>query len=82
MSYMFYQCSSLNEINLSNINTNNVTNMSYMFQKCFSLKEINLYNFNINKITNIWRMFAECSEDIKMKIKTQIKNINDEAFYD
>ena len=31
MSYMFYKCSSLTNINLSNFNTNNVNNMSDMF---------------------------------------------------
>ena len=34
MSYMFYECSSLKELNLNNFNTNNVTNMSYMFWGC------------------------------------------------
>ena len=37
---MFYFCSSLEEINLSNFNTNNVTNMIGMFNRCSSLKEI------------------------------------------
>ena len=31
MSYMFSSCSSLTSLNLSNFNTNNVTDMSYMF---------------------------------------------------
>ena len=31
---MFYRCSSLKEIKLSNFNTNNVTNMNGMFSKC------------------------------------------------
>ena len=34
MSKMFYECSSLKELNLDNFNTNNVTNMSYMFDGC------------------------------------------------
>ena len=34
MAGMFYGCSSLNELNLSNFNTNNVTDMSYMFDGC------------------------------------------------
>ena len=34
MSEMFRGCSSLSEINLSNFNTNNVTNMSGMFNRC------------------------------------------------
>ena len=31
MSGMFYECSSLKELNLSNFNTSNVVNMSGMF---------------------------------------------------
>ena len=31
MGLMFSECSSLTSLNLSNFNTNNVTNMSYMF---------------------------------------------------
>ena len=37
MSAMFDGCSSLTNINLSNFNTNNVTNMSWMFNGCSSL---------------------------------------------
>ena len=31
---MFWNCLSLKELNLSNFNTNNVTNMSGMFKGC------------------------------------------------
>ena len=34
MSYMFYGCSSLKELNLNNFNTNNVTNMERMLDGC------------------------------------------------
>ena len=34
MRGMFYGCSSLKEINLSNFNTNNVTYMNHMFSGC------------------------------------------------
>ena len=42
MREMFYECSSLKEINLSNFNTNNVTNMSYMFYECEKLTKNNI----------------------------------------
>ena len=48
MSYMFFWCSSLNELNITNFNTNNVTDMDYMFSGCKSLKELYLTNFNTN----------------------------------
>ena len=75
MGYMFYGCSSLKEINLSNFNTNNVTNMKGMFSRCPSLKEINLSNFNNNNVTNMSYMISVCSDELKKKIKEQIKNI-------
>ena len=37
INYMFYGCSSLININLSNFNTQNVTNMRWMFYGCSSL---------------------------------------------
>ena len=36
MRYMFYGCSSVQELNLYNFNTNNVYNMRYMFYGCSS----------------------------------------------
>ena len=57
MSYMFYECKSLKELNLSNFNTNNVINMEYMFCGCSSLQELNLSNFNTSNVYNMNRMF-------------------------
>ena len=68
------------ELNLSNFNTNNVTDMSYMFSECSSLKELNLNNFNTNNVTNMREMFRGCSDDLKRKIKSENKNIKIEAF--
>ena len=56
--------------------------MSCMFSICPSLKELNLNNFNTNNVTNMSSMFKGCSDDLKMKIKSENKNIKDEAFYD
>ena len=41
-NYMFYNCNSLLSIDLSNFNTQNVTNMDSMFYKCNSLSSIDL----------------------------------------
>ena len=43
MSYMFSRCNSLTNIDLSNFNTQNVTNMSYMFYG---------FNFLISQLIN------------------------------
>ena len=42
MNGMFAFCKSLTNLNLSNFNTQNVTNMSYMFVNCESLKNYNI----------------------------------------
>ena len=78
MSSMFYECSSLAELNLNNLNINNVTNMSGMFFGCSSLTELNLDNFNTNNVTNMRGMFWECSNELIMKIKIQYENIKEE----
>ena len=80
MGSMFYKCSSLKELNLSNFNTNNVTNMGYMFSGCSSLKDLNLSNFNTNNVTYMGYMFSGCSDQFKNKIRTEYKNIKEEAF--
>ena len=54
--------------------------MSWMFFGCSSLKELNLNNFNTNNVTNMIGMFDGCSDDLKRKIKSENKNIKDEAF--
>ena len=60
-NYMFSNCSSLNSLNLSNFNTNNIINMSYMFSDCSSLTSLNLSNFNTNNVNNMSYMFSYCS---------------------
>ena len=80
MNGMFCGCSSLKELNLTNFNTNNVTNMGGMFSGCSSLKNLNLINFNTNNVTKISGMFFGCSDDLEWKIKSENKNIKDEAF--
>ena len=77
---MFHECSALEELNISNFNTNNVTDMSYIFSGCSSLKELNISNLNINNLTYINGMFSKCSYKLKMKIKSQYNNIKEEVF--
>ena len=45
---MFYGCSDIKEIDLSNFNTSNVKNMDFMFYDCSSLTSLNLSNFDIS----------------------------------
>ena len=56
---MFSGCL-LEELNLSNFDTNNVTDISGMFSKCFELKKIDLSNFNTNNVENMSFLFKNC----------------------
>ena len=60
MESMFYNCSSLTELDLGAFNTANVTNMSYMSDNCSSLEELDLRSFVTSKVTNMNHMFYEC----------------------
>ena len=60
MSYMFYFCTNLKKINLSNLNTKNVKNMSNMFSNCAKLSLIEASSFNIQKANNMKEMFLNC----------------------
>ena len=60
MNDMFNECKSLKSIDLSNFNTQNVTNMNDMFRECKSLKSIDLSNFNTQNVTNMSDMFKGC----------------------
>ena len=61
MEYMFYGCSSLKELNVSNFNINNETKMNGMFYGCSSLTNINLSNFNTSNVTDMNDMFFGCA---------------------
>ena len=81
MSYMFKGCSSLEEVNLSNFNTENVTNMECMFSRCKSLEKLDLSNFNTNKVNYMIGMLYGCSDQFQRKIKARYKNIKEVAFH-
>ena len=46
MSYMFYKCSNLTNLDLSNFNSQKVNNMYAMFYSCSNLIYLDLSNFN------------------------------------
>ena len=81
MSSMFYGCSSLISLNLSNFDTSNVNDMSYMFYNCFSLISLDLPNFDSSNVNNIYRMFYNCSSLISLDLSNFLtSNVNDMRF--
>ena len=61
MSYMFYDCSKLTSLDLSNFITSKVMYMDYMFADCKSLNALDLSNFNVSKVLTTLGMFSGCS---------------------
>ena len=60
-SYFFSGKKSLLEIDLSKVDSSNVTSMSGMFMGCASLIKVNFDGFDTGKVTNMANMFYECS---------------------
>ena len=49
---MFYGCTSLTSLDLSNFNTSSVESMNYIFDECTSLTFLDLYNFNASLLSS------------------------------
>ena len=78
---MFFGCSSLTNIDLTNFNTNNVKDMSYMFSGCSSLININLLSFNTNNVIDMSYMFNECSSLTNIDLSNfNTNNVNDMSY--
>ena len=60
MSRMFFDCSSLANLDLSSFNTANVKTMYDMFSGCKSLATLDLSSFNTTNITTMFTMFSGC----------------------
>ena len=57
----FEECNNIISLDLSNFNTENVTDMSWMFSNCNRIKKIiGINKFNTNKVNNMFGMFSEC----------------------
>ena len=60
MEGMFHSCRALTELDLSNFNTSNVTNMADMFQECSCLTSLDLSSWNTSNVTDMNKMFHGC----------------------
>ena len=84
MSYMFYGCSGLMELNLSSWDTSSVTSMSSMFYGCSSLTSLDIYEWNTSNVTGLYQAFYNCSKLTKLDLSGwDVSNVSDtyQAFY-
>ena len=65
---MFASLNRITEINFTNFDSSDVTDMQLMFYQCTSLKSINFDNFNTAKVTNMTNMFANCTSLISLDV--------------
>lgn len=61
MQYLFSSCQSLESLDLSGFNTENVTSMVSMFSQCSSLRSLDLSSFNTSKVIGMNLMFYNCT---------------------
>ena len=62
MSYMFFACSKLTSLDVTNFNTENVKNMVRMFYNCSALTSLDVTKFNTGNVTDMGYMFYNCSK--------------------
>ena len=68
MNSMFCECISLEDVDLSELDTSKVTNMYGMFSNCYNLKNLDLSNFDTSNVTYMSRMFDECTSLTNLNI--------------
>ena len=59
---LFQNLTALEEIDLSNFDTSNVTSMSAMFSNCGSLESLDLSSFDTSNVTSLAGMFNYCTK--------------------
>jgi len=75
MSYMFYGCSNLTNIDLSSFDIENVNNMSNIFYDCSNLIKIDLPSLKIKNVINMSSMLYNCSNLIEISLDFNTNNI-------
>ncbi|MBO5187334.1 MAG: BspA family leucine-rich repeat surface protein [Prevotella sp.] len=77
MSFMFYGCSALKTLDLSNFKTDNVTGMSNMFNGCNALTSLTLgSNFKTDNVTNYTYIFRDCNSLLSLDLRNADKAVD------
>ena len=81
MSYMFFACSKLTSLDVTNFNTENVKNMVRMFYNCSTLTSLDVTKFNTGNVTNMRYMFCACSALTSLDVtKFNTGNVTDMGY--
>ena len=71
---MFYACTAIYNIDLTDFDTSQVTYMNSMFRDCTSLTSINFANFDASQLTCVEYMFSGCTSLIYINFGTFNEN--------
>ena len=79
--FMFWNCSQITEIDLSDFDTSQVTAMNGMFAYCSSLTSLDLSNYETSKVIYMNWMFYGCSSLTSLNLSafdtSKVVNMND-----
>ena len=85
MSCMFYNCSSLENLDVSGFDTISVTNMHSMFDGCEKLTNLDVSGFDTRNVTDMTSMFWNCagltSLDVTRFDTSNVNNMNSMFIY-
>jgi surface protein len=85
MGYMFYNCSGLTSLDVSNFDTANVTNMHSMFRSCSGLTSLDVSNFDTANVANMRSMFYECRSVTNLDVSnwntSNVTNMSNMFYY-
>ena len=59
-SYLFYNCTEMEKVDLTKFNTKNLTCMYSMFCGCMNLEDVIFFNNKLEKVTNMDNLFMSC----------------------
>ena len=76
MSYMFYRCTLISNIDVSRWNVGNVTNMTGLFYDCTSLNSLNIEGWNTSSVSSMTNLFNGCDSITSLNVNNwDISNV-------
>ena len=81
MYQMFFGCSKLTNLDVSNFDTSNVTDMRFMFDSCYRLTSLDVSKFDTSKVTSMSSMFSHCTNLASLDVSNfDTSNVTDMSF--
>ena len=85
-SCWFYKCRNITSLDLSKLDTSNVTDMNSMFYFCNALTSLDLSKLDTSNVTNMNHMFGNChaltSLDLSNFDTSNVTDMNNMFYYD